>query len=140
MRALFLSCLLFLSSLPILRLDAQTDSMNSLFIISPYRLHGTWVFDDPRVELREEPFVAGADTILDHLSAKIPGAEKGFRLIFSAKPFPGFQAHFERRRAEHEGTWYWSPDFGMEGWLCPALFKYFDAAPETLYVKAEPKD
>jgi hypothetical protein len=26
----------------------------------------------------------------------------------------------------------------MEGWLCPALFKYFDAAPKTLYAKAEP--
>jgi hypothetical protein len=26
----------------------------------------------------------------------------------------------------------------MEGWLCPALFKYFEAAPKDLYVKAEP--
>ena len=23
-------------------------------------------------------------------------------------------------------------------WLCPALFKYFDDAPESLYIKAEP--
>ena len=27
----------------------------------------------------------------------------------------------------------------MEGWLCPALFKYFDTAPKEIYVKAEPK-
>jgi hypothetical protein len=27
----------------------------------------------------------------------------------------------------------------MEGWLCPALFKYFDKAPPELYVRAEPK-
>ena len=26
----------------------------------------------------------------------------------------------------------------MEGWLCPALFKYFENAPEAIYVKAEP--
>jgi len=23
----------------------------------------------------------------------------------------------------------------MEGWLCPALFKYFTAAPKTLYAQ-----
>jgi len=27
----------------------------------------------------------------------------------------------------------------MEGWLCPALFRYFDKAPPELYVKAEAK-
>ena len=26
-----------------------------------------------------------------------------------------------------------------EGWLCPALFRYFDEAPEEIYVKAEAK-
>ena len=26
----------------------------------------------------------------------------------------------------------------MEGWLCPALFKYFDKAPREIFVKAEP--
>jgi hypothetical protein len=25
----------------------------------------------------------------------------------------------------------------MEGWLCPAMFRYFDVAPAELYVKAE---
>jgi hypothetical protein len=25
----------------------------------------------------------------------------------------------------------------MEGWLCPALFKYFESAPKTLYAKAQ---
>ena len=32
------------------------------------------------------------------------------------------------------GTWYWSDELQMEGWLCPALFRYYDEAPETLYV------
>ena len=26
----------------------------------------------------------------------------------------------------------------MEGWLCTALFKYFETAPEHLYARAEP--
>jgi hypothetical protein len=28
----------------------------------------------------------------------------------------------------------------MEGWLCPALFKYFPSAPREIYVKVEPKN
>jgi hypothetical protein len=28
----------------------------------------------------------------------------------------------------------------IEGWLCPALFKYFTSAPPTIFAKFEPKD
>ena len=38
--------------------------MNSLNLIIPYRYEGMWVFDDPRVGLDKEPFVAGADTMI----------------------------------------------------------------------------
>jgi hypothetical protein len=27
----------------------------------------------------------------------------------------------------------------MEGWICPAMFRYYKTAPKTLYVKAEPR-
>jgi hypothetical protein len=27
----------------------------------------------------------------------------------------------------------------MEGWLCPALFKYFDAAPPKIYAQFRPR-
>ena len=47
-----------------------------------------WVFDDPRVGLVQEPFVAGADTIIDRAVADIPDAERGFTLIFSGTPSP----------------------------------------------------
>jgi hypothetical protein len=36
-------------------------------------------------------------------------------------------------------NWYRSEEPAMEGWLCPALFRYFDEAPRNLYVKAEVK-
>jgi hypothetical protein len=111
---------------------------NSLFVLHPYKSGGTWMFDDPTVGLEREPFVLGIDAMLDQLTANVPDAVNGFRLVFSPKPFPGYAAKLEWRREETGGNWYFSPTYGMEGWLCPALFKYFDAAPVELYAKAEP--
>jgi hypothetical protein len=113
--------------------------MNSIGLIAPYKYEGMWVFDDPAVGLRREPFVAGIDTMIDRRVASIPNAEAGFRLLFSASPFPGYAVEIEWRREEYGGNWYYSRQFNMEGWLCPALFKYFDKAPPKLYVRAEPK-
>lgn len=113
--------------------------MNALFVIQPYRHTGTWVFDDDRVGLAREPFVAGIPAMIETLVRDIPDAENGFRLIFSARPFPGAQVHLERLREEAEGWWYRVPEYGAaEGWLCPALFKYFETAPEHIWVRAEP--
>lgn len=114
--------------------------MNSIFVIAPYRWEGMWVFDDPRVGLHREPFVSGADVMIDTLVAELPEAEKGFRRVFSSRPFPGCMTKLEWRREESGGNWYFSPQFDMEGWLCPALFKYFPEAPAEIYVKAEAKD
>ena len=113
--------------------------MNALFVIAPYKYQGMWVFDDEQVGLRREPFVSGADTMIDRAVSDIPGAEGGFRMIFSAEPFPGYTYRLERVRSEFGGNWYRSEELGMEGWLCPALFKYFAAAPPELYVRAEAK-
>ncbi len=113
--------------------------MNALVVIHPYKYEGMWVFDDARVGLVQEPFVSGADTIIDRMVESIPNAEKGFSLVFSATPFPGHDAKFEWRREESGGNWYFSPDLEMEGWLCPALFKYFETAPKELYAQFKPK-
>ncbi len=112
---------------------------NFLLIIAPYKKDGMWVFDDPRVGLRQEPFVAGADRIMDLLSTGLPHAEEGFTLIFSAQSFPGSEVRFTRGRAERGGFWYSWPEKGVEGWLCPALFKYFPAAPPEIHVQARAK-
>jgi hypothetical protein len=37
------------------------------------------------------------------------------------------------------GWWYASNEPKAEGWLCPALFRYFDEAPPEIYVEAEAK-
>ena len=114
--------------------------MNALIAIYPYKHIGLWVFDDDKVGLVQEPFDGSADQIIDLMTKAIPGAEEGFRLLFSAGPFPGHMTVFEWRREEPGGgNWYYSPDLDMEGWLCPALFKYFDNAPEKIYAKFEAK-
>jgi hypothetical protein len=113
--------------------------MNAINVISPYKHLGMWVFDDARVGLVQEPFIAGADTMLDVATANIPDAERGFTLIFSASPFPGHQFRLDWRRSEHEGNYYYSADFDVEGWLCPALLLYFGDTPKSLYVQAKPR-
>ncbi len=107
-------------------------------VIAPYRDKGTWVFDDPRFGLVREPFVAGVPEMIDALVADIPAAESGFRLTFSANPFPGFAKKLTRLRGDMQGNYYRLDDPPMEGWICPALFRYYDRAPAELYVKAEP--
>jgi len=97
------------------------------------------MFDDDRVGLVREPFVAGADVIIDIMVRDIPDAENGFNLFFSAASFPGYQAEFERRREDQGGYWYYVAAVDIEGWLCPALFRYFDEAPERLYAQFKAK-
>ena len=121
------------------RQEAVGPTSNSLFIIGPYRHAGTWVFDDSSRGLSKEPFVAGIPELIDKLVADIPNANKGFRLTFSAQEFPGYEDKLVWKRKEAYGNWYYSETFKAEGWLCPALFKYFKQAPKTIYVKAEAK-
>jgi hypothetical protein len=109
--------------------------MNSIIAIHPYMTEGMWVFDDPAVGLREEPFISGADTIIERMVADIPHARDGFTLLFSAGAFPGYQLELEWVRADMSGNWYRSQALGMEGWLCPALLKYFESPPAKLYAQ-----
>jgi hypothetical protein len=114
--------------------------MNSIIAILPYKHEGLWVFDDESVGLLREPFVSGADIIIERLAAEIADAEQGFRLLFSAAPFPGFTARLEWRREEFGGNWYYSSELKIEGWLCPALYKYFETAPQIIFARFEPRN
>jgi hypothetical protein len=113
---------------------------NSILVIAPYRYEGTWVFDDDRFGLVREPFVGGVPEMIDHLVADIPDAEKGFRLTFSTQPFPEFEEKLTWVRGDSVGNYYRLDDPPMEGWICPALFKYYDEPPREIYVKADPKE
>ena len=112
---------------------------NSIMVIAPYRHAGTWVFDDEAVGLRREPFVGGVPEMIDEMVKEIPDADAGFRLTFSTQEFPGYSHKLVWRRGDSTGNWYYCQQVDMEGWLCPALFRYYKEAPEEIYVKAEAK-
>ncbi len=133
--------------------------MNNIITIRPYKFGTAWVFDDTGIgpdgqsfNLNKEALVCGTDKVLDVMCmmAGIPmeKAHAGFTLMFSSNPIPGYQLKARRFLGEkknsetfHEGNWYEvdepSVAAGMQGWLCPALFKYFDEAPETIYAIAQ---
>lgn len=108
--------------------------MNSIFTIHPYRANGMWVFDDDAVGLVREPFVGGVPEMIDLMVRDIPNADAGFTLLFSTDPFPEAQVSLEWVRGDMGGNWYRWPEREMEGWLCPALFKYFDTAPPRIHI------
>ena len=111
---------------------------NVLMVIQPYWYQGTWVFDDESAGLDKEPFVQGIPEMIDELVKDIPNARNGFVLLFSSQPFAGYQVELTLVREEFGGHWYKVKGLEAGGWLCPALLRYFDTAPESLYIKAEP--
>lgn len=117
----------------------RVEIVNAINVIAPYRYLDMWVFDDPRVGLTAEPFVGGADAMIDRATADIPDAKSGFVMIFSATPFPGHQFKLEWKRDDRGGNVYHSQALDMDGWLCPALMRYFDQPPAEIYVQVRAK-
>ena len=110
----------------------------SVKCIHPYMHEMQWVFDDPAVDLDKEPFVNGADLLIDQLVTGMEDSWRGFNLYFSDRPFDGYTVMLEWDRQEADGNWYYCEAFNDYGWLCPALLKYFPEAPKRLYVGASP--
>lgn len=107
--------------------------------IMPYQLaDGAWVFDDARVDLLHEPLLRGTDRLIEAATAAVGIADpgEGFRLRFADSPFDGWQYRVDFLAADAElgGNWYFSPDFDIRHWLCPALFLYYPEAPASIYV------
>src|SRR5436190_19425019 len=112
---------------------------DALHVIFPYQDQGQWMFDDEATGLVREPFVFGIDTMLDLLTEQIPNAADGVKVLFSHAPFPG-ALELIWVRPEMDGNWYRCPDLrDLEGWLCPAMYRYFEKAPPRLYFKVEAK-
>jgi hypothetical protein len=95
----------------IVKAKAMNVRKNIINVIQPYWHAGMWVFDDPRVGLSREPFVGGADTMIDRVTAEIPNARTGFTMVFSAIPFPDHQFRLE-----------WAARLGLEKHLFTRRF------------------
>lgn len=114
--------------------------MNAIMIIHPYKHRGDWVFDDEATGLVKEPFVAGADDMLDIVTDN----GKSCSLTFAGSDFPGRQYMLHKvGPGVGGGTIYGfegkvrGVDIGLDMWLCPALFKYFEEAPDKIYFKVK---
>jgi len=109
---------------------------NSITRILVYKYYNGWVFDDPKVGLDHEAFVAGADDLCDYLSQ---GKDKVL-ITFSAINFPShkIRVHYVSGKIE-SGTVYYSEDLKQELWLCPALGKYFNKSPKNIYIDFNPQ-
>ena len=121
-------------------------SNNSLLTIHPYYDDGLWVFDDERVGLIAEPFVSGADDLIDHLlrmkRKRRKALNKGFTAVFSMQEFKGADVQLEFRCFDSGGSVY--EPCGLEDfrngegtrdvWLCPALNLYFEDSPKQIWI------
>ena len=133
---------LALEALRNLLAPATTPRHSQIKVIRPYMWEGIWVFDDPAVGLDKEALVAGMPELIEIATAQagIREPEKGFVALFSKDPFPTAQVCLEHVREEGGGNVYRWPQVGREGWLCPALFRYFDQAPRHLYVEVRARE
>lgn len=111
--------------------------MNAMNVINPYLWNGLWVFDDPAKELDKEPLVEGADTFLDLMTEGFP--KEACVVMFSGSQFPSAQLVLHKvGNGVGGGTDYEHRDTDHQMWLCPALFKYFDVAPEKIFLSVKP--
>lgn len=134
---LLTACLLL--TIPLLTSAAEKKApANSVHVIWPYNIDGIWAFDDKDKRIEREPFVGAINPMIEELVKDIPDAKIGFRLLFSADFIPEHSAKLVWRRKEGKGNWYYCEKFKTEGWLCPALLKYFVRPPKEIYVRCEP--
>ena len=90
-----------------------------------------FAFDDPATGLVREPFIGNANIHLDRFA----GRKDSCRIVFSATPIPNCDVKLELLDTHIIMGNNYKDEEGRTVWLCPALFKYFKDAPETLYIK-----
>lgn len=119
---------------------------NSLYSLHAYFKNGLWMFDDKSRDIKEEPFVAGADTMFDLMSGRcIDETIQECGIVFGSTPIPNYDIKVKLDRPDgFDGHYYNVVKFdkypsveGFEFWLCPALLAFFNDAPEEIYVKVQ---
>lgn len=113
-----------------------TVMLHITFAIEPYILNGDWYFDDPRTGLHREPLTEGVPELLTPLCQ---GHPEGFRFHFSDTKIGKPLLTIVREGFYKGSTVYHEENTGYQCWLCPALLKYFTAAPETIWIWVLPK-
>ena len=115
-------------------------SGNSIFRVLVRFVKGVWVFDDSKFEICEQPFVFGADLILEKMVAHVEGVGNRLNLVFSSIPFPGSEFCLGFIREETKGFVYRWEEKKLQGWLSPSLRNYFPEPPPKIYLQLLPID
>ena len=74
--------------------------------------------------------------VMKNLTKAYPGGREVFKGI-TLSFFPDAKIVLDWVREEGGGNVYRWAEKDMEGWLCPALFKYFEQTPQKLYVQVK---
>ena len=123
------------------KVDKTDNAVNQLKV---YWTGTTWAFDDDRVGLVAEPFVAGADRIIsdaierEHSLLVLKKAkENGIVITFSKNLLPYVEDEASLVLQEQFNKlghgMYFDYFTGQSGWLCPATLHYFKDYPEYIY-------
>ena len=98
-----------------------------------------WVFDDAKIGLSQEVFVAGMDDLIDLLVKDIPEATNGFMLYMDE--WTGTNDHpfiviTHATAMTHpklgQSNYYWCNELNKKVWLCNNLYRYIDHTPQVL--------
>jgi len=95
-----------------------------------FRTESGWAYDDPRVPIENEPFVDGAELIIEHLLAN-PHADRAVLRFSDREEYPHVLEYLEDHAG---GATYLLRGTGMKGWLCVHLFDYFDTPPKRISI------
>jgi hypothetical protein len=121
----------------------NNDMSNSVFVLYPRRsTYGIWAFDDETRGLKNEPFVGETNNLIDKMAI-----ESGYdleddlqvALLFAATEFPNYQCDLNLIETSPTGTTYNDKISGLDIWLCPAFYKYYENAPLYLFGSVVPR-
>ena len=93
------------------------------------------MFDDERFGIVAQPFVFGADLILEKMAAQSGLSGERLNAVFAAFPFPGSEHSLKFVREETEGFMYRWEEQKLQGWLSPSLNNYFPEPPAEIYLQ-----
>jgi hypothetical protein len=107
----------------------------STFCIKPYTKGPNWFFDDPGKGLLKEGLTDGVPEMLVWLYERKKTTTGNAVVWFSSEP------HACDVTLRYVGPWWhgslYRCEDGRECWLCPALLRYYEEPPATLYVWLE---
>jgi hypothetical protein len=80
----------------------------------------------------------GVPEIIDQAVIHLPNVNAGFTVLFNNTGLPKPDLVLSKLYEEAGGNGYKCDPTGMQGWPCPALYKYYPVAPDQLFIKIQP--